>query len=310
MDANATGSALAPSSLCSRDLDLAFWILDGIIAIVILVGNSLTCAVFLLNTNLRQNFMNVFLLSLACSDLLMSVLVVPWFAAFCETKCVYPLVKWCWLFGLLRDIPFEGVILNLVAITYDRYLAVFQPLYYGAKMTKSRVVIILVLVWFLPVLTGLVRLSWLFTEMPDNRRKEIDRNLNIFLIFAFVLIPAIGIFVVNLMIMITIKSHKSRINPAVPSNGETSDSERQRERIKKRKGTMSCVLVVLVFITCWLPRIFYNFFYLAKRPDLASPIFIKVSMFFVIFQSTVNPFIYSFYRQEFRQYLLHLLHLN
>ncbi|KAK3708615.1 hypothetical protein QZH41_000865 [Actinostola sp. cb2023] len=295
---------------CNRTLDLSFWILDGMVGVVIFVGNVFTCMVFLSKPSLRQNYMNIFLLSLACADTLMALFVVPWFAAFCEaTGCVYPLSKYCLWFGMLRDIPFEGVVLNLVAITYDRHLAVFRPLLYAAKMTKRRVVFILCLVWFLPVATGLLRTTWTFSDLDEKKKKEMDRSYNIFLIFVFVLMPIFAVFIVNIMIMLTIQKHKQRVAPQERSRSETSDSER-RERVRKRKGTMSCVLVVLVFFVCWLPRIVYNLFFLAQAPQLASSTYIKTSMFFLLFQSSVNPFIYSFYRQEFRQAAYELLRIR
>lgn len=303
------GHILDPA--CDESLDLIFWILDGIVAVVIFVGNIFTCIVFSSKRQLRQNFMNVFLLSLAVSDTLMAVFVAPWFASYCETKCKYSLSKYCFWFGMLRDVPFQGVVLNLVAITYDRYLAVFRPLVYCAKMTKRRVSIILALVWCMPVITALSRMTWTFADLSKEDKAFIDRYFNIFLVFMFVLLPISGIFIVNLMIMYTIQKHNNRVAPTQPSrsHSETSDSER-RERVRKKRGTMSCVLVVLVFFLCWLPRITYNFFFLAQTFHLATMPFIKASMFFLLLQSTVNPFIYSFYRQEFRQAALQVLRRN
>jgi len=298
---------------CNPQLDLAFWILDGILGVLIVIGNVFTCIVFLSKRSLRHNYMNVFLLSLACADTLMALFVVPWFGAFCEaTGCPYSLSKYCLWFGMLRDIPFEGVVLNLVAITYDRHLAVFRPLVYAAKMTRRRVVFILSLVWSLPVLTGLIRTTWTFaSHLTELEKKHMDRSFNIFLVFVFVLIPIFGVFFVNMMIMHTINkhNHNNRVGPRDVSHSETSESTRQ-ERVRKRKGTMACVLVVVVFFICWLPRIVYNFFYLAKVPQLASATFVKISMFFLLFQSSLNPLIYSFYRTEFRQAAYELLRLR
>lgn len=298
---------------CNPELDQVFWIMDGIVGVVIAVGNVFTCVVFLSKRSLRHNFMNIFLLSLACADTLMALFVVPWFAAYCEaTGCKYPLSKYCVWFGMLRDIPFEGVVLNLVAITYDRHLAVFRPLVYAAKMTKRRVVFILTLVWVLPVLTGLIRTTWTFADhITAKEKKQMDRSFNIFLVFVFVLIPIFAVFIVNIMIMHTIQKHNmnNRVGARELSHSETSESTRQ-ERIRKRKGTMSCVLVVVVFFICWLPRIVYNFFFLAGLPQLASATYVKISMFFLLFQSSMNPFIYSFYRNEFRQAARELLGLR
>ena len=57
----------------------------------------------------------------------------------------------------------------------------------------------------------------------------------------------------------------------------------------------------IAFVVCWLPRAFYYLFYLFDRPDLVTLLLRKLSVTFLLFQSSTNPFIYSFYRREFRQ---------
>ena len=70
--------------LCDQRLDAVFWVVNGVIGVVIILGNSFTCTVFLSSSYLRQNYMNIYLLSLGVADISMAVLVVPGFAAFCS----------------------------------------------------------------------------------------------------------------------------------------------------------------------------------------------------------------------------------
>ena len=62
---------------CYKTTEIIFWALYSLIGTIIFTGNTFTCIVFLTSKRLRQNFMNVFLVSLACWDVLMAISVVP-----------------------------------------------------------------------------------------------------------------------------------------------------------------------------------------------------------------------------------------
>ena len=92
---------------------------------------------------------------------------------------------------------------------------------------------------------------------------------------------------------------------------ENSRGHKERiEKLKLRKGTVSCVTVIAVFILCWLPRAFYQECRLFDRPDLVNPLLVKLTLFFLFLQSSLNPFIYSFYRCEFRKAAWKLIRLG
>lgn len=61
---------------------------------------------------------------------------------------------------------------------------------------------------------------------------------------------------------------------------------------QKRKGTIACVAVVLVFVVCWVPRAVYNFSFIINPPGLTSPLFFRICFLFLFLQSSLNPFIY------------------
>ncbi|XP_020620420.1 5-hydroxytryptamine receptor 2A-like [Orbicella faveolata] len=312
--------------LCDQRLDEAFWVVNGIIGVVILLGNSFTCTVFLSSSYLRRNYMNIYLLSLGVADISMAVLVVPGFAAFCS-GCTYKWSEYCWFFGGARDISFPATVLNVLAITYDRYTAVIRPLHYASTMTNRKVFTILVAVWVTPLVVWSLRNIW-FHSWSEEAVKKADTVYNAVLITIFVFLPLPVLFIVNLQIMRAIKSHGSRIHADMvermhlsfqsstivtvtePSTREFGNElvsnadlnvQNRRNISRRRKGTLSCVLVVFIFIISWLPRAFLNFCYLFGRRDLTSPMLIKLSLFLLFFQSSVNPAIYCFLRNDFRQ---------
>lgn len=286
------GVGLNSDENCSKQLDFLFWIINGAIGVAVLLGNSLTCAAFLRFENLRRSYMNMFLLSLAVCDVLMAILVTPGYAAFC-TGCTYSLSELCWVFEGGKDICFLNSTFNLLAISYDRHLAIFQPLYYQTRMSRKKFRLILSAVWVTPVCLASVRNIWSHSK-PNDVVEEWNRIYSYSLLSVFVVIPIVVVSVINIAIVTAIRRQRQKIT--------SNDSRRNaREGQQARKGTFSCVLVVVTFVVCWLPRAVYNLFYLFNRPELVTPLLLKMSVTFLLFQSSTNPLIYSFYRREFRR---------
>lgn len=311
--------------LCDQRLDVVFWVVNGIIGVVILLGNSFTCTVFLSSSDLRRNYMNIYLVSLGVADISMALLVVPGFAAFCS-GCTYKWSEYCWVFGGARDIAFPATVFNVLAITYDRYTAVIRPLHYASTMTNRRVFTILFAVWVTPIVLSALRNIW-YHSWSEEAVKNADKIYNVVLVITFVFLPLPVLLLVNLKIMRAIKSHGTRIHANMVermcfqhfSNDSASglstrqsgkelvrynadlNAQNNRNASRQRKGTLSCVLVVFIFIISWLPRAFLNFCNLSGRRDLTSPMLVKLSLFFLLFQSSVNPAIYCFIRNDFRQ---------
>ena len=290
---------------CDKSIEILFWILYSLIGILIFIGNSFTCVVFVTSKRLRANFMNVFLVSLACWDVLTSIFVIPFYAVYCSRGCKYSLVEYCWLFRGAKDYILLASTLNICAITYDRYVAVIRPLHYGAKMTKRRVLTILAGVWTLPAVVAGIRSAWHHTELEGNELRYVNKLYDSILTILFVIFSILVLLVVNVKIMMAIKKHSKREITEVSRRRawQTTTSEER----KRKKGTRACILVVFVFLVCWLPRIVYNISYIIKPPGLTSPLFLKLAFFFIFLQSSTNPFIYSFYRSEFRTAALRLI---
>lgn len=288
---------------CIRSIELAFWVLYSLVGITIFIGNGFTCMVFLTSKRLRKNFMNVFLVSLACWDILMAIFVVPFYATYCSRGCEYSLTEYCWLFRKAKDCVLIATTFNVCAITYDRYLAVVQPLHYGSKMTKRRVTAILAGVWTLPAVVAGIRSAWHHTKKNDDLRYA-NKLYDTILVVVFVMFAIFVLLVVNVKIMRAIKKHNER---ELTEQSKRTAWKARMEKTKRRKGTRACILVVFVFMICWLPRIVYNFSYMIKPPGLASPLFLRLAFFCLYLQSSANPFIYSFYRSEFRRAALRLV---
>ncbi|EDO36054.1 predicted protein [Nematostella vectensis] len=291
-------------SYCDYSLDLVFLVVDAFLGVLILAGNLFTCAVFIFGGNLRRSssYMNVFLLSLSVSDILLALIVIPSYGSHC-TGCRHSLSSFCWMFEGGKDYTFLASVFNLSAISYDRYLAVFKPLLYSIQMSPRRVLALLLLVWVLPGMLAALRNTW--QHMSDHALvARININYTYILLFVFVIIPITLVSVVNFRIIQAIKKQSRRVKGAATPNGTLAGITlmlRDTHEARRVKGTVACVLVVALFVTCWLPRACYFFLRLSGRPEVEIRLLMKMSVSFLLFQSSLNPVVYSFYRTDFRQ---------
>lgn len=267
-----------------------------------LIGNAFVSLVFIVTSKLRRNYMNIFLLSLSISDMLMAVLVIPFYTVHCFRDCPHSLTHFCWLLRKARDFALGATTLNICAITYDRYLAILRPLKYNAKMTKFRVILILAVVWLAPVVVAATRNAWYHSTEEEKMRHLTMKLFDV----AIIITPVIIFQVVILVVHIKIIRILGQRNPGSRSGSRSSSShlsESSVDVLRLRKGTTSCVLVVLSFVACWLPKTVHNFSYVVVTPDpvLSSPLFFRICFLFLFIQSSLNPFIYTLYRSRFRK---------
>lgn len=111
-------------------------------------GNTLVCAAFYLCRDLR-NVTNYFVVSLAVADLLVGFVCMPfWFTYLIKQwpdrnrdEAFYSL----WI--CLDIVSGTSSIMNLVAISVDRFYAITSPFNYHLKLTKNRARFCIVFVW-------------------------------------------------------------------------------------------------------------------------------------------------------------------
>ena len=297
-------------SSCDQELETTFMVLNTTFGAVTLLGNVSVFLSITTRPRLRQQPMNLFIASLAITDILMAAVVVPGYSLFCVGCLEYPVSKYCWFMEGSKDIALASSIYNLLAISYDRALAVYRPLQYPVLMTRRRAIFIIIIIWGLSFCVALIRNFWNHT-MTGNELSAINSKYNVILLIVVLLIPCITISVVNIKIMLTIRKQVNQVfalgNSKDPDN--TISAENQTEMARKWKGTIACAVVVFVFVVSWIPRISFN---IRSVITTVSPhaLLQKLSIFFFIVQSSVNPFIYSFYRADIRRATLKLVSCN
>ncbi|KAI1725500.1 7 transmembrane receptor (rhodopsin family) domain-containing protein [Ditylenchus destructor] len=117
-------------------------------------GNVLVCAAVFFDRKLRRQPENLFLVSLAVSDLMVSVLVMV-FAAANDLLGYWPFGQAYCQFWICLDIACSTAsILNLCFIAFDRYLHISRPMKYSRYSNRGVICLAILLIWLLSLLLG------------------------------------------------------------------------------------------------------------------------------------------------------------
>ncbi|NXN98070.1 DRD3 protein, partial [Rhinopomastus cyanomelas] len=123
-----------------------------VLILAIIFGNMLVCLAVLRERTL-QTTTNYLVVSLAVADLLVATLVMPWMVYLEVTGGVWTFSRICCDFFVTMDVMMcTASILNLCAISIDRYTAVVKPVQYQYSTGQSscrRVSLMIVMVWML-----------------------------------------------------------------------------------------------------------------------------------------------------------------
>ncbi|KAA8583482.1 hypothetical protein FQN60_014690 [Etheostoma spectabile] len=126
-----------------------------------LLGNTLVCAAVVRFRHLRSKVTNFFVISLAVSDLLVAVLVMPW-EAITEVTGTWLFGRFCGVWIAFDIMCSTASILHLCIISVDRYWAIASPFKYERKMTQRVAFVMIGVAWLLSILISFipVQLNW------------------------------------------------------------------------------------------------------------------------------------------------------
>ncbi|XP_076265650.1 octopamine receptor in mushroom bodies [Rhynchophorus ferrugineus] len=120
-----------------------------LIDVMVIVGNCLVIAAVLCSSKLQLAVTNIFIASLAVADLMVGVAVLP-FSSVWEVFKVWTFGDvWCKVWLAVDVWMCTASILNLCAISLDRYVAVTRPITYPSIMSRSRAKMLVGGLWVL-----------------------------------------------------------------------------------------------------------------------------------------------------------------
>ncbi|KAI3352318.1 hypothetical protein L3Q82_005286 [Scortum barcoo] len=254
---------------------------------------------------------NLLLLSLAVSDLLVGLLVMP-----VETL---RFIETCWLLGdlmcaLSYIIGFtltSASVGNMVLISIDRYVAICYPLQYHNKITRGRVEVSVCLCWACSLLyNGLILKDHL--RHPDRYNSchgecvvvitYVSGTVDLVLTFigpcSVILILYMRVFVVAVSQARAMQSHIT----AVAAGKVTVTAKKSEKKAARTLG-----VVILVFLLTFCP---YYYPSLAGQDISNSASSWAVVSWMLYFNSCLNPLIYAFFYPWFRKAIKFIITLR
>ncbi|KAK2921778.1 alpha-2A adrenergic receptor-like [Channa argus] len=143
-------------------------LLVGILILLTVFGNVMVVIAVITSRALRAT-QNLFLVSLACADILVATLVMPFSLANELMGFWYFGKVWCEIYLALDVLFCTSSIVHLCAISLDRYYSVTQATEYNARRTPRRIKCTVFIVW---VLAAIISFPPLITMTKDKGKEN------------------------------------------------------------------------------------------------------------------------------------------
>ncbi|XP_070694252.1 trace amine-associated receptor 13c-like [Pempheris klunzingeri] len=254
---------------------------------------------------------NILLLSLAGSDLLVGLLLMPVEIIYIET-CWFLGDILCSLYYVVDYIITSASVANMVLISVDRYIAICDPLHYPTKVTKSRVQISVYLCWLSSVLYRIVLLHDHLVQpgRSNSCTGECVVIINyiagvVDLIFTFIIpITVIILLYMRVFVVAVSQAHAMRsLNAAVTNQHSGIITVKKTEM----KAARTLSIVIVVFLFCFCP---YYYPTLAGEDTAVDASSAAFEIWLAHFNSCLNPIIYAFFYPWFRKSIRLILTLQ
>lgn len=187
---------------------------------------------------------------------------------------------------------------TIIALSYDRYVAVMHPLKYRSTITRTRVKICIALIWGVALTLCFLPL----TSVPEDIFKIVYAHTHASL-------PAILLTVMYFKVFRALGERKRELRGA----GITSTMRSKKVLDRERKMVVTILLVLALFYVTVLPEFIALHIMHFCKPRKQSLTFQKLEIVFSRFlflNSALNPFVYSWrvpkYRQAFTSFFVNL----
>lgn len=285
-----------------------------ILAVFIIIANSLGIGLFVRNRRLRNNT-NAFLVSLAISDLLTGLFCIPFYLICSATVedgyCTATMLFW--------RFTTTSTVLHLLAVTLDRYAAIVQAIRYHTMVTRKIATTTILLIWLTSLFVSLIQLAWKTPERELSKmtEKELEEafetykhQTSIYLIstlLIFFFLPLVVMIYSYIRIIIIVRYHENQMKrhnmPSTRVAGEPQKKNNSFNIQAQWKTAIVFLIMILVYVICWLPFFFYSLreqLDLFLLPHWAEYVFFYYPRFLT---SLANPLFYIIGKQDFRKAL-------
>ncbi|ELT96089.1 hypothetical protein CAPTEDRAFT_195613 [Capitella teleta] len=226
---------------------------------VLAVGGNLIVVYIVVAYQRMRTVTNYFIVNLACSDILMAVMCIPF-------TFIANLLMHYWPFGAimcpivsyLQAVVVFLSAFTLVAISLDRYRAIMFPL--KPRMTTNQVAMVIAVIWMLSLAVPLpIAIMSRIEEQTDRFNASVVRYIckekwpQLQHRYIYSLCLMILQYFLPLFVLMFTYSSIAVVIWVKKMPGEAENNRDQRMAASKRKMVKMMITVVIIYALCWLP---------------------------------------------------------
>ena len=268
--------------------------------LVAIAANTMNIIVVYRNSNM-QTPRYMFIMSLAVGDLGVTLLSMPFSLVTCISRRWIMSDSLCQLHGFLGSFFFCVSIFTLTIMSIEQYYSLVKPL--SRTITIRRAWYMIAAAWILSTLLSVgPEVGWGHFEYNSSTlscgvafpRSTLEKMYLLFLVLIAFVITLLIMAYAYIRILLTVRKHTDRIARYTKGGLEVMRLQ--------RRITYTLLLVLLVFILCWLPFVFLIVLATRNTSVKELPYGLGVAAYWCgFFNSSVNPIIFVIRNDRFRE---------
>ncbi|XP_019956652.1 opsin 4xb isoform X1 [Paralichthys olivaceus] len=276
-----------------------------------ITGNALVMFAFYSNKKLR-NLPNYFIMNLAVSDFLMAFTQSPIFFI----NCLYK--EWvfgemgCKLYAFCGALFGIASMINLLAISIDRYMVITKPLQAIHWSSKRRTALAILMVWLYSLAWSLAPLVGWSSYIPEGLMTSCtwdyvtytlaNRSYTMMLCCFVFFIPLGIIFYCYLLMFLAIRKTGREVE-RLGTQVRKSTLIQQKSIKSEWKLAKIAFVVIVVYVLSWSPYACVTLISWAGHANILSPYSKAVPAIIAKASTIYNPFIYAIIHNKYRMTL-------
>ena len=284
-----------------RLLTSSLIVLMSLMCLLIVSVNGLVIFLILKKKTLRT-LTNMFLTSLAISDLLSGLVGIPLLLV----CLVRDIINFCVSSAIFIRFTAISSVCHVLLIATDRYIFIVHDMKYHSFVTKRRGIVATIAVWLFSFVASAIQLSWyIFYEIELSDQENITEDLN----KQYSLACIVLFFAVPLLLMCYIYGRIFYISFKLnQSDRKMSNTFQQPTRSLRHewRGRSVLLITMLIFAGCWLPFFFamLDDYMDSSEQSSAMPVWTQRLLLFLGFiPAMLNPILCTLAKKDFRRAL-------